>query len=215
MTQQFQTQQTSPRTYDPPPLPQHYSIQTSPHNFPQQCSSNTQTTRTVQIQTTTPTTQPIVQTLAYTPAQNTQIQNIQTALTINTLHSDAIPIYKASRNFSRPPLQTIPTNPQSYNLSSTNPNNTQHFTLNNNQLNTLHYFSTSQSSNTTTNMLQNTQIQTSNPPSTTIRTNPYINATYTQPFTNPSNISSNVSSIPTYNTVPPSTIPQSTIPHPT
>ena len=64
-------------------------------------------------------------------------------------------------------------------------------------------------------MLQNTQFQTSNPPSTTIRTNPHVNATYTQPFTNPSNISSNNSNIPPYNTVPPSTIPQSTVSKPT
>ena len=45
--------------------------------------------------------------------------------------------------------------------------------------------------------------------------NPYINATYTQPFTNPSKISANVSNIPTYNRVPQSTIPQSTVSHPT
>ena len=60
-------------------------------------------------------------------------------------------------------------------------------------------------------MLRNTELQTSNPPSTTIRTNPHINATYTQPFTNPSNKSSNVSNIPTYNTVSSSTIPKTTV----
>ena len=64
-------------------------------------------------------------------------------------------------------------------------------------------------------MLQNTQFQTSDPPSTTIRTNPHINATYTQPFTNPSNMSSYVSNIPTYNTASPSTKPQSTVSQPT
>ena len=64
-------------------------------------------------------------------------------------------------------------------------------------------------------MLQNTHFQTSNPPSTTIRTNPHINATYTQPFTKTPNISSHVSNVPTYNTVPLSTIPQSTVSHPT
>ena len=106
--------------------------------------------------------------MAYTPAQNTQTQNIQTALPINTLHSKAIPNYTTTRNLSRPPLQTIPTNPLSYSLISTNPNNTQHSTTNNNPLNTLNPFSTSQSSETTRNMLQNTQFQTSNPPSTTI-----------------------------------------------
>ena len=64
-------------------------------------------------------------------------------------------------------------------------------------------------------MLQNTQFRISNPPSTTIRTNPHINATYTQHVSNPSHMSSNVSNIPTYNTVPLSTIPQSTLPKPT
>ena len=64
-------------------------------------------------------------------------------------------------------------------------------------------------------MLQNTHFQTSNPPSTTIRTNPHINATYTQPFTSTPNISSNVSNVPTYKTVLLSTIPQSTVSHPT
>ena len=64
-------------------------------------------------------------------------------------------------------------------------------------------------------MLQNTQFQTSNTHSTTLRTNPHINAIHTQPFTNTSNISSNVSNIFTYNTVPPSLIPQFTVSHPT
>ena len=57
-------------------------------------------------------------------------------------------------------------------------------------------------------MLQNTQFRISNPPSSTIRTNPHINAAYTQPVTHSSRISSNLSNIPAYNTVPPSTIPQ-------
>ena len=155
------------------------------------------------------------QTLAYTPAQNTQTQNIQTGLTNNTLHSIALPNYTTSRSLSRPPLRTNPTNPLLYCLTSKNPNSTQHSTSENNQLNTLNPFSTSQSSNMTRNMLQNTQFQTSNPPSTTIRTNPHINTTYTQPFTNTPNILSNVSNIPTYNTIPPSTKPQSTVSHPT
>ena len=64
-------------------------------------------------------------------------------------------------------------------------------------------------------ILQNTHFQISNPPSTTIRNNPYIIATYTQPVTNPPNISSNISNTPTYNTSPPFTIPQPTISQPT
>ena len=124
ITQQFQTQQTSPQNYNPPPLPPQYFIQTSPHFSPQLGSTNTQTTNTVQFQTTTPTTQSIEQTLEYTPAQKTQTQNIQTASFIIILHSNTIPNYTTSRNLPRPPIKTIPTNPQSNNLASTNPNKT-------------------------------------------------------------------------------------------
>ena len=38
--------------------------------------------------------------------------------------------------------------------------------------------------------------------------------TYTEPFTNPSNISSNISNLSTYNTVPPSTALHSTVSQP-
>ena len=57
-------------------------------------------------------------------------------------------------------------------------------------------------------MLQSSQFQIPNPPSTTIRTNPYFHNTSATSFTNLSNI-------PTYNTVQPSTITQNTIPQPT
>ena len=67
----------------------------------------------------------------------------------------------------------------------------------------------------TRNMLQNIRFQTSNLPSTTIRTYPHIKTTYKLPFTNTQIISSNTSNILTYNTVHPSTIPQSTVSHPT
>ena len=53
------------------------------------------------------------------------------------------------------------------------------------------------------NFLQNTQFQTSNIHSTTIRTNPHINSTYAQLFTNLQNIPPNPSNTPTYNTVSP------------
>ena len=45
ITQEFQTQQTSPPNYDPPPLPSQYSTRTTPHTSPQQGSSNTHTTK--------------------------------------------------------------------------------------------------------------------------------------------------------------------------
>ena len=57
-------------------------------------------------------------------------------------------------------------------------------------------------------MLQNSQFQIPNPPSTTIRTNPYFRNTSTTSSTN-------LSIIPTNKTVQPSTIPQNTIPQPT
>ena len=135
---------------------------------------------------------------------------MQPALTLNTLQSNPLQNYTTSRHLSRPPLQTIPTNLLSCSLISTNPNNTQTTITN-----TLNPSSTSQQSNTSRNTLQSTRFQIPNSPSTTIRTNPYINATNTQPVTNPPNIPSNVSSIPTYNTNPPSTIPQPTISQPT
>ena len=65
------------------------------------------------------------------------------------------------------------------------------------------------------NILQNTQFQTPNTPSTTIRTNSYIKTTYTQLFTNPLNIPPNPSNTPTYNTVPRSTQPNSRVSNPT
>ena len=67
-------------------------------------------------------------------------------------------------------------------------------------------------------MFQNTHFQTSKFPSTTSRTNLHINATYTQHFTSTasvSNISSNVSNVPTHRTVPLSKIPESTSSHST
>ena len=179
-TQKLQPQQTIQTKYVPPPPPSQYSPLTTPQNSPQQGSSNTHVTNTVQFQTIIPTTQPEVPTLAYNPAQTTQTQNMPPALTINTLQSNPLPKYTTSRHHSSPPLQTIPTNPLplSYGLISTNPKNTQPTIPSNNQPNTLIPSSTSQQSNTS-QRLQNTQFQIPNPPSTTIRTNPYINATYT------------------------------------
>ena len=97
ITQPFQTQQPSTRNCDPPSPPSQYLTETTRHDSPQQGSSTTHGTNapqiqpTVQFQTTTPTRQPVLRTLAYTPAQNIQTQNIQTSLTINTLHSNALP----------------------------------------------------------------------------------------------------------------------------
>ena len=210
-TQELQPLQTIQPKYDPAL----YSPLTTSHNSPQQGSSKTQVTNTVQFQTITPSTQPEVQTLAYTPAQTTQTKNIQPAITHNTLQSNPLTNYTTSRHLSIPPSQTIPTNPLSYSLTSTIPKNTQTTITNNNLLDTLNPRSTSQQPNILRNILHNTQIQLLNPPSTTTRTNPYINPTYSQPVTNPPNIPFTVSNIPIYNTHPPSTMSQPTIPQPT
>ena len=127
ITQPLQTQQTLPRKYDPPPLPSQYSPHTTPYISPQQGSSNPTGTTTVetqpevQFQTTTLTRQPTVQASSYTPAQNTQTQNIQPGLTNNTLNSNTLPNSITSRNLSRPPLQIITNIRLSYSLTSANP----------------------------------------------------------------------------------------------
>ena len=138
------------------------------------------------------------------------IQNVQTGLNINTIHSNPPFKYTTSRQLSRPPLQPILTNPLSYNLTSTNSSHIQQSSTKPNTINSLNNTppSQSQSSNTLTPTLQNSQFQIPNPPSTTIRTNPYFHNTSTTSFTN-------ISNIPTYNTVQPSTVSQNTIPQPT
>ena len=75
-------------------------------------------------------------------------------------------------------------------------------------INSLNNVPTSQTSNTLPPTLQNSQFQIPNPPSTTIRTNPYFHNTSTTSFTN-------ISNVPISNTVQPSTISQNTIPQPT
>ena len=112
-------------------------------------------------------------------------------------------------------MKTIPTNPPSYNLTSTNPSTTQQSTIHNFQINTLNPPSTSQVPNTTHTTLQPTQFQSSHSHSTTIRTNPHFHNTYTQPLPNTQNITSNASHTSTNNTIPTSEIPQSTVSHPT
>ena len=136
------------------------------------------------------------------------MQNVQTGLNINTIHSNPPFNYTTSRHHSRPPLQPISTNPLSYNLTSTNSSHTQQSSTNNSQLNSLNTIPPPQTSNTFTPTLQNSQFQIPNPPSTKIRTNPLLHNTPIKPFTNNSNV-------PAYNTVPPSTLSRNTIPQPT
>ena len=81
-----------------------------------------------------------------------------------------------------------------------------HPSITQNQQNT-NSFSTSH----TSKILPNPRSQTSILAYATIRTNPHIDTTSTQPFTSPQNIFPNPSITPTYNTVPISTTPKSTI----
>ena len=206
--QPTQTQISPRQNYDPPPLPPQFTTQSNTHNSPQQGSSNVQNTNTVHFQTPTPPTLPNIQTSTYTPAQNNSVQNVQSGLNLNTIHSNPPFNYTTSRQHSRPPLQPILTNPLSYNLTSTNPSHIQQSQTTNNRPNTLNTLSQPPTSNTITPPLQTSQFQIQNPPSTTIRTNPHFHNTSSTSFTNPSNV-------PTYNTVPPSTVSHNTISHPT
>ena len=196
------------QNYDPPSILPQFSPRIHTHISPQQDSSNTQHTNTVHFQTPTPPSPPEIQTSTYTPAQNNPVQNVQTSLNINTIHSNPPFNYATSRHLSRPPLQPTLTNPLSYNLTSTNSSHTQQSSTNNNRPNSLNTFPPPQTSDTITPTIQNSQFQIPNPPTTNIRTNAHFRNTPTNSFTNISNVS-------TYNTVPPSTTSQNTISQPT
>ena len=187
ITQPSQTQASPRQNYDPPSIPPHFSTQIHTHNSPQQGSSNTQHINTVHFQTTTPPSPPEIQTSTYTPAQSNPVQNVQTSLNINTIHSNPPSNYTTYKHLSRPPLQPILTNLLSYNLTSTNSSHTQQSQTNNKQPISLNTFPPPQTSNTITPTLENSQFQKQNLPSTTIRTNPHFHNTSTTSFTNTSN----------------------------
>ena len=149
-----------------------------------------------------------MQTSTCTPAQNNPFQNVKPKLNIKTIHSNPPSNYTTSRLLSRPPLQTIITNPLSYNLTITNSNQTQQTSTNNNQLNPLNNAPPTQIANTIRPPLQNSQFHIPNTPSTTIRTNPHFHNTFTNSITTSSNA-------PAYNTAPLSTISHNTLPQPT
>ena len=212
ITQPSQTQILPPRNYDPPPIPSQFSAQINTHVSPQPSSSNThsitQNNNTVHFQTPTPPSSSEIQTSTYTPAQTNPVQTTQPTLNINTIHSNPLSNYTTARHLSRPPLQPILTDPLSYNLTSTNPSHTQQSQINYNTHNQLNTLSSQHTSNTIHPTLQTSHFQISNPPSTTIRTNPHFYNTSTIPSTN-------ISNHPTYNTTPPSTMSHNTMSHPT
>ena len=181
ITQPSQTQVPSPRNYIPPSVPPQFSTQINTHDSPQQSSSNAhhiaQNTNTVHFQTPTPPSPSEIQTSTYTPAQTNPVQTTQPTLNINTIHSNPSSNYTTARHLSRPPLQSILTNPLLYSLTSTNPSHTQQSQINYNTLNPLKTLSSQHTSNTITPTLQTSQFHIPNPPSTTIRTNPHFNNT--------------------------------------
>ena len=195
--------QTIPQNYDPPPPPSIHSTHSTPHNSPQQGSSNTFSTQQpplneTQFQTTTPPIQS-PQTIPYIPAQIPVQSNNPPILTINTLHTNPISNATTSSTLSRPPLPLIQNNPLIYNLTSTNIQS--QLTTNNTQtnLNVLH---------------PNTHHQT-HPPSTITQSPPHIPPVPIQPQVNVLNIPPTSSNPSTLHTIPPNTTPPSTINTPT
>ena len=164
VTQPSQTQ-TSPRQkYDPLSIPPQLSTQINTHHSPQQGSSNIQHTNTVHFQTPTPPSPPEIQTLIYTPAQSNLVQNVQTGLNINTIHSNPPFNCTTSRHLSRPPLQPKITNSLSYRLTSTNSSHTQQSQTNNSRPKSLYTLPPPQTSKKIRPTLQNSQFQIQNPP---------------------------------------------------
>ena len=143
-----------------------------------------------------------VTTHLYTEAQNTSDPNIPTTVNINMIRTNPPPNIANSRTLSRPQLQTIPTNPSQYNLSSTNT----HTTL-------LSISSIQHNSQTTTssNSIQHQNIPA--PLTSSVRTNPYFTAISHFP-TNTDILQTNTShSI--YHITHPYTQPSTTISNPT
>ena len=121
-TQPPQSHQTIQRNYDPPPPPSENSTHSTPHNSPQQGSSNSFSIRQNPLRETQfhTSTTPIQshQTPQYLPAQPSVSSNTSPILNINTLHTNPITNVTTSRNLSRPLLPLIQNNPLSYNLTS-------------------------------------------------------------------------------------------------
>ena len=107
--QQLPIQQRLTRMYDSPPsliLPSEHSTHTTPHIFPQQGSSNNKSNKTFDPSNTT-----------IESCRNSLTHYTQPASTIDTLHTDPPSNYTTSRNLSKPPFPTVPTNPLSYRLT--------------------------------------------------------------------------------------------------
>ena len=182
--------------------PSNDSTHSTPHNSPQQGSSNTFSTRqptfnATQFQTTTPPIQS-PQTIPYIPAQP-PIQSTNPTLTINTLHTNPTSNATTSRTLSRPPIPLIQNNPLSYNLTSTNIQSQSNFNNTQSNLNI---------------QPSSTHFQT-HIPSTITQTFPPVQTIPIQPQINVLNIPSTSSNPSTTHTIPPTTIPMSSLNTPT
>ena len=202
-TQAPRIHHTLQRNYDPPPPPSDNSTHSTPHNSPQQGSSNTlftgqQPLNETQFHTTTPSIQS-PQPIQYLPAHPPVPSTTPPFLTINTLHTNPIPNVTTSRTLSRPPLPLIQNNPISYNLVGTN----------------------SHSQSVSSNTQSNPNIQPTSThfhthiPSTRTQTIPPTQLIPTQPQINVLIISSTSSILSTTHTIPPTTIPLPTLNTPT
>ena len=97
------TQRMLPRTFDPPPPPSLFSTNTTPHNFPPQSSSSAplpiraKNQSESEFQKTTPTRQPIRQTLPDILAQTSLTHNSLCALTIKLIHTNPLANHSTSK----------------------------------------------------------------------------------------------------------------------
>ena len=137
-----------------------------------------------------------------TQAQNTSNPNTPTIFNNNTIHTNPPPNLVNSRTLSRHPLQTIPTNPLEYNLSSTNTHNTQH---------SIHSLDHNAQLITSNNSIQHHNVPVSS--SSSIKTNPYFTPT-TQFPTNTINLQTNTSHS-NYHITHPYAPPSTTVSNPT
>ena len=160
------------RNYDPPPLPQPDTYTSSftsqqpnsSNNNINGLISNTRPRFTFQAPSTPERTS--VTTHPYTQAENTSDPNIPTTFNNNMTHTNPHSNFVNSKTLSRPSLQTIPTNPLQYNLSSTNTQNTQH---------SIHSREQNAQIINSNNSVQHHNVPI--PSSSSIRTNPYFTPT--------------------------------------
>ena len=196
------------RNYDPPPSPEpdaytSFSTSQQPSTFNNHIiglRNNTSARFTFQSPSTAESTS--VTKHPYNQAQNTSDPNIPTTFNINMIHTNPPSNIVNSRTLSRPPLQTISTNPLRNNLFTTNTHMTQH------SIKSLEHNTQTVTSN---NSLQHQNFPV--PSTSSIRTNPY-STPISQIPTNTNNLQTNTSHS-NYHITHPYTQPSTTISNPT